>query len=102
MKRQILAVALASLFALPALADEIDNGTAQPVKSSMTREQVRAELVASQQGHRFVDGEIGSGLSAPAQNAGKTREQVRAELIDAQSAGFIVVDGETGNRVPRS
>jgi Domain of unknown function (DUF4148) len=98
MKRQILAVALGSLFALPALADEIDNGTPQPVKSSMTREQVRAELVASPQA-RFVDGEIGSG---PSHNAGKTREQVRAELIAAQSAGFVVVDGETGNRVPRS
>jgi hypothetical protein len=103
MKRQILAVALGSLFALPALADgEIgfDHRTVAKAESSKTVAQVRAELVAAQRaGELALDGEMGRVHSASTMGASKTRSEVMAELIE-QPAGFV--DGETGNRIPRS
>jgi len=69
MKRQIIAVALGSLFALPA----------------------------------FADGEIGFEYwKAPMAESSKTRAEVLAELISDRSNNSFSVDGETGNRIPRS
>ena len=69
MKRQIIAVALGSLFALPA----------------------------------FADGEIGFEYwKAPMAESSKTRAEVLAELISDRSNNNFSVDGETGNRIPRS
>jgi hypothetical protein len=106
MKRQIIAVALGSLFALPAFADgEIgfEYWKAPMAESSMTRAEVVAELVAAQRaGHVVVDGEIGTLQSAAAPQAGKTRNQVLAELITDRSDNNFSVDGETGDRIPRS
>ena len=106
MKRQIIAVALGSLFALPAFADgEIgfEYWKAPMAESSKTRAAVVAELVAAQRaGHVVVDGEIGTLLSAAAPQPGKTRNQVLAELIRDRSSDSFSVDGETGNRIPRS
>jgi hypothetical protein len=68
----------------------------------MTRAQVVAELVAAQRaGHVVVDGEIGTLQSAAAPQDGKTRAEVLAELISDRNNNFSV-DGETGNRIPRS
>ena len=103
MKRQIIAVALGSLFALPAFADgEIgfEYWKAPMAESSMTRAEVVAELVAAQRaGHVVVDGEIGTLQSASLPQDGKTRAQVIAELFAEYSAGNLAVDGETGQRL---
>ena len=106
MKRQIIAVALGSLFALPAFADgEIGSEywKAAMAESSKTRTAVVAELVAAQRaGQVVVDGEIGTLQSASAPQAGKTRAEVLAELISDRSNNNFSVDGETGSRIPRS
>ena len=103
MKRQIIAVALGSLFALPAFADgEIgfEYWKAPMAESSKTRAEVVAELVAAQRaGDVVVDGEIGTLQSAAALQSGKTRAQVIAELFAEYSAGNLAVDGETGQRL---
>jgi hypothetical protein len=102
MKRQIIAVAIGSLFALPAFADgEIgsDFRTLAKAESSKTRAQVRAELVAAQATRGYVDGEIGAQHAG--MDSGKTRAQVVSELMAAQDDGGWV-DGETGQRIPRS
>ena len=103
MKRQIIAVALGSLFALPAFADgEIgfEYWKAPMAESSKTRAEVVAELVAAQRaGHVVVDGEIGTLQSASLPQSGKTRAQVIAELFAEYSAGNLAVDGETGQRL---
>ncbi len=107
MKRQIIAVAIGSLFALPAFADgEIgfDFRTVTPAESTKTRAQVRAELIAYQRsGDYFV---ANTGLKAyqlfpsfyptPAARAGKSRDEVLAELLESQRSGYFVVDGELG------
>jgi hypothetical protein len=106
MKRQIIAVALGSLFALPAFADgEIgfDYWKATAAESSQTRAEVVAELVSAQRaGHVVVDGEIGTFQSVSAPQAGKTSAEVLAELISDRSNNSFSVDGETGSHIPRS
>ncbi len=98
MKRQILAVAIGSLFALPAFADgEIgfDFRTVAKAESSKTRAQVQAELVAARPA---MDGEIGQ-LYAGTESS-KSRAQVVSELMAAQDGGWV--DGETGEPIPHS
>jgi len=98
MKRHLLAVAIGSLFALPAVANnEIDAGNLPAdVTPSMTREQVRAELIAAQRaGDVIVNAELGN-TARTVQHVGKTREQVLAELIAAQRAGEVIVNAELG------
>lgn len=106
MKRQIIAVALGSLFALPAFADGeigLEYWKAPMAESSTTRAEVLAELVAAQRaGHVVVDGEIGTLQSASAPQAGKSRADVLAELIRDRGNNDFSVDGETGSRIPRS
>jgi hypothetical protein len=102
MKRQILAVAIGSLFAVPAFAVDgeigFDYRSVPTAESGKTQAQVRAELVAAQRaGEIPVDGEIGL-VSRQSTSTGKTRAEVMAEL----PSGYDAVDGETGNRIPRS
>src|SRR3970040_1544229 len=90
MKRQIIAVALGSLFALPAFADgEIgfEYWKAPMAESSKTRAEV-------------VGGVVGGQGAGP--QSGKTRAEVLAELISDRSNNNFSVDGETGSRIPRS
>jgi hypothetical protein len=99
MKRKLIAIVLGSFVAIPALAnDEIDAGNLpKDVIPTMTRDQVRAELIAAQRAGRVVDNaELGTLAKPPVQVAGKSRDQVRAELIAAQRAGDMVVNAETG------
>lgn len=103
MKRQVIALAIGSMFALPTFANnEIDagHGPFPPVSSSgMTREQVRDELVAAQRaGDVVVNAELGTTArdSAPVQHVGKTREEVRAELEEAYRSGNVIVNAELG------
>jgi len=101
MKRQILAVALGSLFALPAFANnEIDAGYSAPTAVfAKSRADVRAELVAAQNaGEVVVNAELGT-TAKPAgsmQHAGKTRDEVRDEVVQARRAGNFIVNGELG------
>lgn len=74
MKRQVIAIALGSLVALPAFAD---------VESGL-------EL-----------NEIQPGLVLPVSQSGKTREDVRAELIAAQQAGDVIANAEMGTTLRR-
>ena len=63
MKRNVIAIVVAGLFALPALANnEIDAGNLpRDVTPSMTRDQVRAELIAAQRaGQVVVNAELGT------------------------------------------
>lgn len=100
MKRQVLAVVIGSLFALPAFATdgEIYGGYTPnlPLESTKSRAQVQAELVAAKQAQGFVDGEIGN--TAPAVvSSNKTRAEVVAEIDDHRA-----IDGETGAALPNA
>lgn len=99
MKRQIIAIAVGALFALPGLANnEIDAGNLPPtVMPSKSTEQVRAELVAAQRaGLWVVNAELGNLARPPVMLASKSRDQVRAELVAAQRAGEMIVNAELG------
>jgi Domain of unknown function (DUF4148) len=102
MKRHIVAIALGSLFALPAFATDgqIDHSwiNAAP-QSNLSREQVRADLVAAQRaGEVVVDGETGvTALQAKSiKQAGNTREEVLAQLMASKGSNPFGVDGEVG------
>ena len=100
MKRQVIVIALGSLFALPALANnEIDAGASQPTVVSKSVEQVRAELLAAKRaGNWMENAELGtqSRLAKPVQLVGKSRSDVRAEVAQARSAGDYIVNAELG------
>ena len=91
-----------ALAAVPAFATdnyEIDAGNIPgEVSSSMTREQVRAELIAAQRaGDVIVNAELGTTAGAMStQTAAMTRDQVRAELLAAQRAGEHMINAELG------
>jgi len=106
MKRQVLAVVVGSLFALPAFANnEIDAGNLpQPMAPSKSTEQVRAELVQAQRaGEVIVNAELGTTAKqgAPMQHAAKSREEVRAELEQAYRSGDMILNAELGTTANR-
>ena len=92
-----IALALATLAAGPALADEA---------GTKTRAQVQAELLQAQRTGDIVDGEPAMKLKerfpgqypAQAKTAGKTRAQVQAELFEARRTGTIV-EGEPARKL---
>jgi hypothetical protein len=85
MKRQILAVALGSLFALPALANnEIDSGYTPPAQDSQGVSEV---FVNAEQGHVFV-----------ATTADKSRAEVLAEVANARRSGDYIANAELGTK----
>lgn len=114
MKHKLLAVAVASLFSLPAFADgetgmgpnDILPGVSRfEVSSAKSRDQVRAELIAWQRSGDYFIAQTGlkayqmwpSFYPQPAPVvAGKTRDEVIAEVVEAQRTGDFVVDGELG------
>ncbi|MDH4173302.1 MAG: DUF4148 domain-containing protein [Betaproteobacteria bacterium] len=87
MKRQILAVALGAVFALPALANnEIDSGYTPPAQ------------IASQGAERvFVNAEQGFELEAMTL-AGKSRAEVVAEVAQARRSGDFILNAELGTK----
>jgi hypothetical protein len=86
MKRQILAVTLGSLFALPALANnEINTGYASQPQPTMQRS---IEM--------FIDAEQGYALQAAVD--GKTRAEVRAEVVKSRTMGNYIVNAELGTK----
>jgi len=100
MKRQVIAVALGSLFALPAFANnEINAGYAAPVAvSAKSRADVHAELVAAQRaGEVVVNAELGT-TAQSMQTAGKTRAQVLAEVEQERRSGNDIVNAELGTQ----
>lgn len=100
MKRQVIAVALGSLFALPAFANnEINAGYAAPMAlSAKSRADVHAELIAAQlAGEVVVNAELGT-TAKSMQTAGKTRAQVLAEVEQARRSGNYIVNAELGTQ----
>jgi len=102
MKRQVIAVVLGSVFALPAFANyEIySTGVAPAAEASVkSREQVRAELAAAKRANDWrVNAELGTQNrpAVPAVVAGKSREQVRSEVAQARAAGDYIANAELG------
>jgi len=104
MKRQLIAVLVGGLFAVPALANptlanyEIDAGNPAPsAAATQTREQVLANLVAAQRaGQVVVNAELGTMAKEPEPVAGKTREQVREEILEVQRSGKWFLLGVRG------
>ncbi len=86
MKRHIIAIALGSLFALPALANnEIDAGYTPPAQPSMPHALV---FVNAEQGYEFKAIAV----------AEKSRAQVLAELAQARRAGDYIANAELGTK----
>lgn len=87
MKREILAVAIGSFIALPALANnEIDTGYNPPAQvSTLSAQQV------------FVNAEQGYERKATSV-AGKTRDDVRAEVVQARRSGDYIANAELGTK----
>lgn len=114
MKRQVIAVLVGSLFALPALADAGTQNTQQvygwqypalAATSSLSRADVLAELEqAERSGDVVANAETGekayqlyrSEYPAHVAAAGKSRAEVLAELKQAERTGDIVANAETG------
>ena len=83
MKRQIVALAIGGLFAVPALANnEIDAGS------------IGTQYGSDKAGLVFVDAE--QGYVAHSTDAGKSRAEVRAEVAQASRTGELIVNGELG------
>jgi hypothetical protein len=99
MKRQVIAIALGSFIALPALAnDEINAGNLpQSVAATKAVAQVRAELLAAQRaGDVVVNAELGTTAKHAEQLSTKSRADVRAEVRDARLSGDYIVNAELG------
>ena len=87
MKRQLIAVALGSLFALPVLANnEIDAGYTPP-----------PQIATPSANEVFVNAEVGYEHRAAAA-VGKTRDEVRAEVEQARRSGNFVINAELGTK----
>jgi hypothetical protein len=90
MKRQLIAIALGSVFALPALANnEIDAGAPGTTFAS---DHSNSVFVNAEQGYE----------RKPMQVAGKSREEVRAELERADRAGELIINAELGTTANQS
>ena len=87
MKRQLLAVALGSFIALPALANnEIDTGYNPPAQvSTLSAQQV---FVNAEQGHVFT----------AKSTTDKSRAEVVAEVAQARRSGDYIVNAELGTK----
>ena len=86
MKRQVLAVALGTVFALPALANnEIGTGYVSQPQPTMQRS---IEM--------FIDAEQGYALQAAAEQ--KSRAEVVTEVTKARSTGDYVANAELGTK----
>jgi len=102
MKRQIIAIALTGLFALPAFAnEEMDyppqGTTTVPAK---TTAQVRNDLIDAQRaGGIVVNAELGTTAKSMRTAGNMSRAEVLAELIDAQRSGNTVANAESGEKV---
>ena len=86
----------------------VASGSAFAADGALTREQVKAELVAAQRtGNVFANSETGllakdmfpSQYPAEYTTAEMSREQVKAELVAAQRAGNVIANGESGQTV---
>ena len=102
MKRQVLAVLLGSLFAVPAFAnyEMFGNGIEpQATAAAKSRDEVRAEMIAAKrQGNWMFNAELGT-QSRPATSTvtvGKSRDEVRAELEQAYRSGDMIANAELG------
>ena len=85
MKRQLIALAIGSLIAVPAFANsEIDAGNVSP--TTFVNDYAGSTLVNAEQGY----------VANSIQDGGKSRAEVRAEIVQARRAGDYVVNAELG------
>ncbi len=90
MKRQVIAIALGSLFALPAFANnEIDAGY-EP-QAQISTQSVNEVFVNAEQGYERKATSV----------AGRTRDDVRADLAQALSSGNYIGNAELGTTASR-
>jgi hypothetical protein len=107
MKRQVIAVVLGSLCALPAFAnfEQYGNGIEpQAAAATKSREQVRDEIIAAKHSRNWmVNAELGTvnPSAQPSALAGKSRDQVRAELEQAYRSGDMITNAELGTTFSR-
>ncbi len=102
MKRQLIALALGSLFALPAFANAETDYPPQATTTvaAKTVAQVRNELIAAQRaGDIVVNAELGTTAKSTQSAGTKTRAEVLAALVHAKRSGNIVANAETGTKV---
>jgi hypothetical protein len=87
MKRQVIAVLVGGLFALPALANnEIDTGYNAPAQvSTLSAQQV---FVNAEQGHVFT----------AKSTTDKSRAEVVAEVVQARRSGDYIANAELGTK----
>jgi len=86
MKRQLLAVAIGSLFALPVLANnEIDTGYAGTPQVAAPISEV---FVNAEQGHEFAAHSMSD----------KSRADVTSEVVQARRSGDYIVNAELGTK----
>jgi hypothetical protein len=101
MKRQVIAVALGSLFALPAFAnfELYGNGIAPTAATStQSRVDVRAELIAAQRAGQVVENaELGT-TAQSSHAAGKSRAEVVTEVVQARRSGNYIINAELGTK----
>ncbi|MDB5850335.1 MAG: hypothetical protein JWP29_4087 [Rhodoferax sp.] len=82
-------IAVASLTAVSAFAGDNDFYPATPAQtSSVSRAQVRAELVQAQRDGSLIKADDAYPAAVATQGSVKTRDQVKVELRDAQRAGL--------------
>lgn len=85
MKRHIVALAIGSLFAVPALAN-----------NEINAESPGTSYGSDKTGLAFVNAEQGY-VPHASQDAGKSRAEVRAEVVQASRSGELIVNGELGS-----
>jgi len=85
MKRQLIALAVGSLIAVPALANsEIDAGNVSP--TTFVNDHAGSMLVNAEQGY----------VANSIQDGGKSRAEVQAEVVQARRSGDYIVNAELG------
>ena len=85
MKRQVIAIALGSLFAIPALANN-EIAARHGSQTTFVNDNAGWVLVNDEQGY----------VPEATQVAGKSIAEVRAEVAQARRAGELVVNAELG------
>ncbi len=85
MKRQLIALAIGGLIAVPAFANsEIDAGKVSP--TTFVNDYASSTLVNAEQGY----------VANSIQDGGKSRAEVRAEVVQARRSGDYIVNAELG------
>ena len=96
MKRQVIAVIIGSLFALPALADSGAAKTSHEVLAELIQAERTGDVVANAETGQKAYQLYPSAYSARTVTAGKSRNEVLHELVEAERKGEVIANAETG------